>query len=83
MSLLFAVGPIYIQLLGPVGFQGTGFENNFKVYFVRFSREEPWCELKLGVYVGVCSTGFPMGPCYGPFYSGGVCSMGPSFEYGI
>ena len=24
-----------------------------------------------------------MGPCYGPFDSGGVCSMGPHFVYGI
>ena len=29
------------------------------------------------------SQGFPMGPWYRPFVSGGVCSMGPCFTYGM
>ena len=37
-----------------------------------------------GLRGGHCSKGFPMGPCYGPLFdSGGVCSVGPYFVYGI
>ena len=34
-------------------------------------------------YTYVHSKGFPMGPCYDPFDSGGVYSMGPFLVYGV